>query len=214
VARIVEGIRVVMADQILVGSMAIDLFAVFFGGATALLPIFATDILHVGPTGFGVLRAAMSVGSLLAMLVAVRHPPRARAGLALHLAVAGFGIAIITFALSRNYLLSVFALCMAGAADGVSMVVRQAILRLVAPGPMRGRISAVRSVFISSSNELGEFESGVLAKLVGGRRDHTRRGGDHRLVRTTSAPTGSGGVGAARGRVGENRSVSRHVALG
>ncbi len=167
IARIIEGIRVVMADQILVGSMAIDLFAVFFGGASALLPIFATDILHVGSTGFSALRMAISIGSLAAMLIAVRHPPRVRAGLALHFAIAGFGISIITFALSRNFILSLLALAAAGACDGVSMVVRQAILRLVAPGPLRGRISAVRSVFISSSNELGEFESGVLAKLVG-----------------------------------------------
>jgi len=167
IARIVEGIRTVWGDQILIGSMALDLFAVFFGGAAALLPIFATDILHVGPTGFGVLRASIAVGSLAAMLVAVRHPPRVHAGLAFHLAIAGFGIAIITFALSRNYLLSAAALACAGACDGVSMVVRQAIQRLLVPGPMRGRISAVRSVFISSSNELGDFESGVLANFVG-----------------------------------------------
>jgi MFS family permease len=151
----------------MIGSMALDLFAVFFGGATALLPIFATDILHVGPAGFGVLRAAMSVGGLAAMLVAVRHPPRARAGLALHLAIAGFGLSIITFALSTSFVLSVIALTLAGACDGVSMVVRQAILRLVAPPAMRGRISAVRSVFINSSNELGDFESGVMAKFLG-----------------------------------------------
>eukprot|EP01037_Dinobryon_pediforme_P009672 gene9672-9736_t len=165
--RIAEGVRYVAADQVLVGSMALDLFAVFFGGATALLPVFATDILHVGPTGFGFLRAAISVGSLLAMLVAVRHPPRARAGLALFISIAGFGIGIIVFAVSRSFVLSLLALAAVGACDGVSMVVRQAILRLIAPGPMRGRISAVRSVFINSSNELGDFESGMLAGAVG-----------------------------------------------
>lgn len=165
--RIAEGIRYVLADQVLIGSMALDLFAVFFGGATALLPIFATDILHVGPLGFGFLRAAMSVGSLTAMLIAVRHPPRAQAGLVLHVAIAGFGIAIITFALSRDFMLSFAALAVAGACDGVSMVIRQAILRLIAPGPMRGRIAAVRSVFINSSNELGDFESGMLAGAIG-----------------------------------------------
>lgn len=165
--RIAEGIRYVTSDQILVGSMALDLFAVFFGGAAALLPVFATDILHVGPTGFGLLRAAISVGSLLAMLAAVRYPPRARAGLALFLSIAGFGVAIIVFALSRNFVLSLLALAAVGACDGVSMVIRQAILRLIAPGPMRGRISAVRSVFINSSNELGDFESGMLAGAVG-----------------------------------------------
>lgn len=167
IARIAEGIRMVFADQVLIGSMALDLFAVFFGGAAALLPIFATEILHVGPTGFAFMRAAISVGSLLAMLVAVRHPPREHAGFALHVAIAGFGLFIIVFALSRNYFLSLFALMMVGACDGVSMVVRQAILRLVVPGPLRGRISAVRSVFINSSNELGDFESGVLAKFAG-----------------------------------------------
>jgi MFS family permease len=165
--RIAEGIRYVVSDQILIGSMALDLFAVFFGGATALLPIFATDILHVGPTGFGLLRAAISVGSLAAMLVAVRHPPRGRAGLALFLSIAGFGVGIIVFAVSRNFVLSLIALAIVGACDGVSMVIRQAILRLIALGPMRGRISAVRSVFINSSNELGDFESGMLAGAVG-----------------------------------------------
>lgn len=165
--RIAEGVRYVIGDQILIGSMALDLFAVFFGGAAALLPVFATDILHVGPTGFGFLRAAISVGSLSAMLIAVRHPPRVHAGLALHLAIAGFGVAIIVFAFSRSYALSLLALILAGACDGVSMVVRQSILRLVAPGPMRGRISAVRSVFINSSNELGDFESGMLAGAIG-----------------------------------------------
>ncbi len=166
-ARIAEGLRYVASDQILVGSMALDLFAVFFGGATALLPIFATDILHVGATGFGLLRAAMAVGSLTAMLIAVRNPPRAHAGLAFHAAIAGFGIAIITFALSTSFALSFAALMIAGACDGVSVIVRQAILRLIAPGPMRGRIAAVRMVFINSSNELGDFESGMLAAAIG-----------------------------------------------
>ncbi len=166
-SRIAEGIRYVVSDQILIGSMALDLFAVFFGGAAALLPVFATDILHVDSMGFGLLRAAISVGSLGAMLVAVRHPPRAWAGLALFISIAGFGVGIIVFALSRNLVLSLIALAFVGACDGLSMVIRQAILRLIAPGPMRGRISAVRSVFINSSNELGDFESGMLAGAVG-----------------------------------------------
>jgi hypothetical protein len=167
ISRIAEGIRAVRADQLLIGSMALDLFAVFFGGAAAMLPIFATDILHVGATGFGVMRAAISVGGFLAMLVAVRHPPRERAGLALLLAVGGFGVTVIVFAFSRSYLLSLAALVLMGASDGVSMVVRQGIMRLAVPGPLRGRISAVRSVFLSSSNELGDFESGVLASFAG-----------------------------------------------
>ncbi len=165
--RIAEGIRHVVSDQLLVGSMALDLFAVFFGGATALLPVFATDILHVGPTGFGFMRAAISVGSLGAMLIAVRHPPRHRAGLALFTSIAGFGIGIIVFAVSRSYALSLLALAVVGACDGVSMVVRGAILRLAAPGPLRGRIAAVRNVFINGSNELGDFESGMLAGAAG-----------------------------------------------
>jgi MFS family permease len=165
--RIAEGFRIVIADQRLIGSMALDLFAVFFGGASALLPIFATEILHVGAGGFGLLRAAESIGALAAMLVATRHPPRHRAGLALFIAIAGFGVAIITFALSQNFVLSFVALLAVGVCDGVSMVVRQAILRLVAPGAMRGRISAVRSVFINASNELGDVESGMLAAWIG-----------------------------------------------
>jgi MFS family permease len=165
--RIVEGIRIVWQDEILIGSMALDLFAVFFGGAVALLPIFATEILHVGPAGFGLLRAAQSLGALAAMLVAVRHPPRRRAGWALFAAIAGFGVAIIVFALSRSFVLSFLALLVAGMCDGVSMVVRQSIMRLLVPGPMRGRISAVRSVFINASNELGDVESGVLASVLG-----------------------------------------------
>jgi hypothetical protein len=166
-AAIAEGLRYVFSDEIMVGSMMLDLFAVFFGGATALLPVFAADILHVGPAGLGLLRAASSAGGLAAMLVATHHPPRARAGLVLHLVVAGFGVSIIVFGLSTSFALSLAALAAAGACDGVSMVIRQAIMQLIAPDAMRGRIAAVRSVFITSSNELGDFESGVAASLVG-----------------------------------------------
>jgi MFS family permease len=164
---IVEGIRYVFSDQVMVGSMMLDLFAVFFGGATALLPVYAADILHVGPAGLGLLRAASSFGGLAAMLLATRHPPRARAGLVLHLVVAGFGVSIIVFGLSTSFALSLAALACAGAFDGVSMVIRQAIMQLIAPDGMRGRIAAVRSVFITSSNELGDFESGIAASLIG-----------------------------------------------
>ena len=167
VARIMEGVRFVFASQILAGSMALDLFAVFFGGAAGLFPIFATDILDIGPAGVGLLRSAVSAGALLAMAITTRHPPRARAGLALHVAVAGFGIGIIVFGLSRNLALSLAALFIVGACDGISMVVRQSILRLAAPEAMRGRVAAVRSVFLNSSNELGDFESGMLAHAVG-----------------------------------------------
>lgn len=166
VANIAEGVRYVFSDQVLVGSMALDLFAVFFGGVMGLLPVFA-DLLGWGPEGVGIMRAAMASGALLAMLVAVRHPPRERAGIALHLAIAGFGLAIIVFGLSETFLLSVAALFVAGICDGVSVVVRHAILRMVAPEGMRGRIAAVRMVFINSSNELGDFESGLAAHWFG-----------------------------------------------
>jgi hypothetical protein len=165
--RITEGLRFVFADQLLFGSMALDLFAVFFGGATALLPVFATDILHVGPFWFGVLRSAMALGSFLAMMITVRHPPQARAGLVLHGVIGVFGVAMIVFALSQNFALSFLALTVAGACDGVSMIIRRVLLRFAVPGAIRGRVSAVRLVFISSSNELGDFESGMLAGWLG-----------------------------------------------
>lgn len=166
IANISEGVRFVFSDQVLVGSMALDLFAVFFGGVMGLLPVFA-DLLGWGAQGVGIMRAAMASGALLAMLVAVRHPPRERAGLALHLAIGGFGVAIIVFGLSVTFWLSVAALFAAGVCDGISVVVRHAIMRMVAPEGMRGRIAAVRMVFINSSNELGDFESGVAAHLFG-----------------------------------------------
>jgi MFS family permease len=166
-AAIHEGLRFVFASQVIVGSMALDLFAVFFGGVTGLLPIFAEGILHAGPAGVGLLRGAASAGALVAMLIATRHPPRARAGVVLHLAVAGFGVGIIVFGLSRDLWLSVAALMFAGACDGTSVVVRRAIVRVAAPDALRGRVAAVRGLFINASNELGSFESGVLASLVG-----------------------------------------------
>ena len=165
--NIAEGIRMVFSDQLLIGSMALDLFAIFFGGVIGLLPLFATDILGVGSAGAGALRAAASAGSVLAMAVAMRHPPRKYAGLALHLAIAGFGVGIIVFGLSTNFGLSLAAMAFTGACDGVSVVVRQALVRLLAPEHMRGRIAAVRMVFVNSSNELGDFESGMAAALLG-----------------------------------------------
>ena len=166
VANIGDGLRYVFRDQILVGSMALDLFAVFFGGMMGLLPMFG-DMLGVGAQGVGIMRAALSAGGLAAMAVAIRHPPRERAGLALLIAVAGFGVAVIGFGLSTSFELSVALLFIMGACDGVSMVVRHAIVRLAAPEGMRGRIAAVRMVFLNSANELGDFESGVAAHLVG-----------------------------------------------
>ncbi len=165
--NIAEGVRYVARDQILLGSMLLDLFAVFFGGATALLPVFATTILHVGPVGFGLLRSASAAGSLAAALLAGRLLPQRQAGQTLLAVIAGFGVAIIVFGLSRSLPLSLVALFVAGLCDGTSVVIRRAILRLASPEGMRGRIAAVKSVFVGSSNELGAFESGVAASLLG-----------------------------------------------
>lgn len=165
--RIVEGVRFVLRDQVLFGSMMLDLFAVFFGGANALLPAIATDVLHVGATGFGLLRGASAAGSLVAAGVAGRLLPERRAGAALLWVIGGFGVAIIVFGLSRVAWLSFAALFVAGFCDGVSVVVRRAILRLGSPEGMRGRIAAVKSVFVGSSNELGAFESGIVASVLG-----------------------------------------------
>lgn len=165
--RIREGVTYVFSNQLLVGSMALDLLAVLFGGAMALLPIFAADILNVGPAGFGVLNAAPAVGAFLMMAWCVRRPPRRKAGLWLHLSVAGFGLSMIVFSLSDSFILSLVALALSGAFDAVSVVVRRAIIRLVAPPEMRGRISAVAMVFIGSSNEIGALESGVAAHYLG-----------------------------------------------
>jgi MFS family permease len=162
-----EGVRYVFANQVLVGSMALDLIAVLFGGAVALLPVFANDILQVGAKGLGLLSASTSIGTLLVMLIATRHPPTRNAGRNLLLAVAGFGFSIILFALSRNLWLSMFALALSGAFDGVSMIIRSAIQRVMSPEHMRGRIAAVTWIFIGSSNEIGAFESGFAASILG-----------------------------------------------
>ncbi|GGL75448.1 MFS transporter [Deinococcus aerolatus] len=162
-----EGLAFVVQRQVLVGSMALDLFSVLFGGAVALLPIFAADILRVGPIGLSMLVAAPSVGALLVMLYATRHPPGRNAGRTLLAAVAGFGVSIVVFGLSQNFVLSVAALVAAGLFDGISMVIRSATMQLKAPDHMRGRVGAVSGMFIGASNELGAFESGVAAKLLG-----------------------------------------------
>lgn len=161
------GIRYVARTPALVGSMALDLFAVFFGGAIALLPIFATDILYVGPVGLGVLRTAPSVGALLVMLVATRRPPSRHAGGTLLLAVAGFGLSMIVFGASSIFAVSLAALFFAGVTDGLSMIIRNTILRVLSPERIRGRVASVNWVFIGASNELGAFESGVAARLFG-----------------------------------------------
>lgn len=164
---IAQGVRFVRANQPLYGSMALDLFAVFFGGAIALLPAFAKDVLHVDAFGLGLLNGAPSLGALLIMLWSTKHPPIAHAGRNLILCVAAFGVTMIVFGLSRNFTLSLIALVFSGVFDGVSMVIRGAILRMLTPEHLRGRVAAVNWVFIGSSNELGALESGVAARLLG-----------------------------------------------
>jgi len=161
------GVAYVAGDQVLVGSMALDLFAVLFGGAIALLPIFATEILHVGERGLGYLSAAPYAGALFTMLIATRHPPVRHAGRNLLASVALFGVCMIVFALSRNYYLSLVALFLSGVFDGVSVVIRKSIIRLLSPNHLRGRIAAVSMLFIGSSNELGALESGLAAAWLG-----------------------------------------------
>ena len=165
--RIREGIRYVFSNEILVGSMGLDLFAVFFGGATALLPLYASDILHVGAEGFGLLRSATAAGALTAAVIATRFMPSKHAGVILHAVIAIFGVSMIVFGLSTIFWLSLLALFVSGLCDGISMVIRHAIMRLASPEEMRGRIAAVRSVFVGSSNELGALESGMAAHYLG-----------------------------------------------
>ncbi|MEX1295414.1 MAG: MFS transporter [Candidatus Limnocylindrales bacterium] len=161
------GVRYVARSQVLLSAMALDLFAVFFGGAMAMLPIFATDILAAGPVGLGALRTMPSAGALVAMLAAGRWQPRANAGRILLVCVALFGVAMIVFGLSTSFWLSMLALFGAGLVDGVSMVIRLIILRVESPEALRGRIASVNHVFIGASNELGAFESGVAASILG-----------------------------------------------
>jgi MFS family permease len=167
---IAVGVRYVTRDQVLLGSMALDLFAVLFGGAIAILPVFASEILHVGTTELGFLTAAPNAGALVTMLIATRHPPVKHAGRNLLLAVAGFGVSMIVFAFSTNLYLSLVALTFSGIFDGVSVVIRRFILRVMSPDHLRGRIAAVSMVFIGSSNEIGAFESGMAASALGTRR--------------------------------------------
>jgi len=162
-----EGLRFVFGTKAILGALTLDMIAVLFGGAVALLPIYAQDILHVGAEGFGVLRAAPAVGAAITMLGSTRFPLHKNAGRKLLLAVFAFGICMIVFGLSTYFWLSVIALFLSGAVDGVSMIIRQTILQLKTPDNMRGRVASVNSMFVGSSNELGAFESGLTAKLMG-----------------------------------------------
>lgn len=162
-----EGLQFVFRSKAVFGALTLDMIAVLFGGAVALLPVFAQDILQVGAEGFGVLRAAPAVGAAITMIGSTRFPVHKNAGKKLLWAVFGFGVSIIVFGLSTSFWLSVFALFASGALDGVSMVIRQTILQLKTPDHMRGRVASVNSMFVGSSNELGAFESGATAKLMG-----------------------------------------------
>lgn len=162
-----EGWAFVFSHQPFWGAMTLDLFAVLFGGAIAVLPIFAHDILRVGAGGLGLLNAAAQIGALSTMLLATHRPPIARAGRNLLWAVAGFGVSMLVFALSRNFWLSMAALFVSGVFDGVSMVIRRSMVRLLSPDHLRGRIAAANGVFVCASNELGAFQVGALAAWIG-----------------------------------------------
>ncbi|MCD8408883.1 MFS transporter [Tenacibaculum finnmarkense] len=162
-----EGIHFVFKTKAILGAITLDMISVLFGGAVALLPIYAQDILKVGPEGFGALRAAPAIGAFLTMLVTAYIPISKNAGLKLLAAIFGFGTCIIVFGLSSIFWISIVALFFSGVTDGVSMVIRQTILQLKTPDHMRGRVASVNSMFVGSSNELGAFESGVTAKLMG-----------------------------------------------
>lgn len=162
-----EGVKFVFNNKTILGAISLDMFAVLFGGAVALLPIFAQDILKVGSEGFGVLRAAPAVGSIVTMLAAAYFSLNKNAGVKLLTAIFIFGLCIIVFGISEIFWISVVALFLSGVADGVSVVIRNTILQLHTPDNMRGRVSSVNSIFVGSSNELGAFESGVTAKLMG-----------------------------------------------
>jgi MFS family permease len=161
------GLRYVFSHRVLLGAVSLDLLAVLFGGATALLPIFAKDILHVGPTGLGLLRAAPAAGALVCSVVLAQIPLERSVGRKLLGSVALYGVCMLVFAVSTSFILSMVVLALSGAADMVSVVVRQTLLQLDTPDDLRGRVGAVSSMFIGASNQLGEFESGATAALMG-----------------------------------------------
>jgi len=167
VAQIREGLVYLWGNKLVLGAISLDLFAVLLGGATGLLPVFARDVLEVGPQGFGILRASPSVGALLVAGYLSYRPIRTRAGVKMLLAVGLFGLLTVVFAFSRWVPLSVFSLAVLGGADMVSVFTRQSLVQIATPDRMRGRVSAVATLFIGASNELGEFESGVTARLLG-----------------------------------------------
>jgi len=167
IQRLSGGLKFVFRNQILLGAMSLDMFGVLFGGAVAMLPVFAAEVLNIGPQGLGFLRAAPMAGAVIMAGILAYKPPMVRAGKFLFVSVAGFGISIILFALSRNFYLSFGLLMMSGMFDNISVVIRATTMQLVTPDEMRGRVASVNSIFIGSSNEIGSFESGLAAKLMG-----------------------------------------------
>ncbi|MBM3350312.1 MAG: MFS transporter [Betaproteobacteria bacterium] len=166
-ASIAQGLRFVFSNQVVLGAMSLDMFAVLFGGAVAMLPAFIHDIYQAGPEGLGILRGAPALGAIVTGLWLARHPINHHAGKWLLAVVAGFGLSIIGFALTSSFWVAALMLLISGLFDGVSMVLRQTIMQLATPDHMRGRVSAINGIFIGSSNELGAFESGVAARLMG-----------------------------------------------
>ncbi|HEY0269331.1 MAG TPA: MFS transporter [Methyloradius sp.] len=166
-ASIAQGLRFVAGNQIMLGAQALDMFAVLFGGAVAMLPAFIHDIYHYGAEGLGILRAAPALGAICMGLLLTRYPLNKNAGRILLIAVAGFGVSIILFALTSHFWVAALLLMCSGACDGVSVVIRTTIMQLMTPDDMRGRVSAINGIFIGSSNEMGAFESGLSAKLLG-----------------------------------------------
>jgi len=160
------GLRFLFEQPAILAAMTLDLFSVLFGGATALLPIFA-QLLHSGPQGLGVLRAAPAIGSLVTGMIVAHRPPMKRAGVALFASVAIFGVTMILFALSRNFIFSFALLTISGMADNVSVIIRSTLIQIMTPAHLLGRVSAVNQIFIGASNEIGAFESGVAARLIG-----------------------------------------------
>ncbi len=165
--RIKEGLKFVFSNQLLVSALSLDLFAVLFGGAVALLPVFAKDILHTGASGLGFLRAAPAVGAVIMATILAYKPIGKNAGILLLACVIGFGISTILFAISTNFWFSIICLFMTGAFDSVSVVIRSTLVQTLTPDNMKGRVSAVNNIFIGSSNEIGAFESGAAAKFMG-----------------------------------------------
>jgi MFS family permease len=162
-----EGLRFVFGNQIVLGAQALDMFAVLFGGAVAMLPAFVQEVFHYGPEGLGILRAAPAVGAIMVGIVLARYPLNKHAGRWFLAAVAGFGLCIISFAVTASFWIAAFFLMLSGICDGVSVVMRTTIMQLATPDEMRGRVASINGIFIGSSNELGAFESGLAARLMG-----------------------------------------------